>query len=255
MFPLTLEIPLFNCRGDPARLHRFHEMMLQRSPPLRLLSYSNPTPKGAPGIMRRSPLIDALHPEVARQREFQLQLRQARQQEIPPGSSKREGERTKEAAELTSGAAAANIREGGKTANHATGICSLTGAGRTNVVRGFNGAGARNGHAATTATTTATTAAAAPVLSATIGAVKARNPRRSRCSETAPLPVPPSPATKFFRPRPLHLETGASSDGSTPSAFADDANAVAQAGTLSALQVNTAVRDCGSLRGWRLGTR
>lgn len=192
--------------------------------------------------MRRSPLIDALHPEVARQRQFQLQLRQARQRESPPRFEKPQDEGIDKAAGLLSEAAAANSREAEKTANRAA---ATIGAASTNAASGVRGTAGKRPHA---------TATAAPstvhVHAATTGGVKAHHPRRPRRSETEPLPVPPPRATEPSRPlvspTGSGAAAGASRDGPTSCGFSDAADAVARAGRLGALQVST-VWCCGSL--------
>eukprot|EP00903_Cladosiphon_okamuranus_P010271 g9725.t1 len=190
----------------------------------------------APGIVRRSPLIDALHPEVARQREFQQRRRQARRQreEPSPGPTKPEHEHFEDAAESSPEAAAAKSREVERTVK----LSTVAGAASTNA--DSVGTGAKNRRAATTDISTASATVRTPTTIAED--VKARHPHRRYLSETVPLPVPPSPVTKPSRPLLFLAGSGtgggACGGGFEPHGIAGSAacDAVARAGKLSPLQ-------------------
>ncbi|CAM9143437.1 unnamed protein product [Ectocarpus fasciculatus] len=166
-----------------------------------------PTPfRRAPGIVRRSPLIDALHPEVARQREFQGKRRQARQRDAAAPASVK----IIHPVDVETGTNASAIAAAGPDA-------STTGAGRRAASTRASPIGASNA-AARAATGNAkptkkprdatTAAVVASDFTDTAGASQSRRRRpRSLWAETAqvPLPVascrtPPSPAGETSRP-------------------------------------------------------
>lgn len=201
--------------------------------------------------MRRSPLIDALHPEVARQREFQLQLRQTRQREAPPSSTKPED--IKEVASFVPEVAAAKCVNAEKIVSRAAATAKANAA---HAADDATGKGKSSRHAAV-----ATAATAVRLSPATTGGAKARRRSRSRWSDPAPLPVPPlsvtplpvppCPTRKPSRPS-LDLTgtgTAAVGEGSTMSRpFADGTDVTARAGRLTVQQVGTVLLCCCSLQ-------
>lgn len=205
---------------------------------------------GAPGIVRRSPLIDALHPEVARQREFYLQLRRTRQREAPPSSPK-PGD-IKEAVRSASDIAAATCVKVGLVASPAAATAKANAAHAAADATGKRQS-SRHAAAATTATTTVRDSPAAKT-----GGAKAYRRSRSRWSAAVQLlvpslsansrPVPPGPNLSY--PSPVLTRSGTAAVAKGPSVSpttADGADATARVGRLTVRQVSTVMCRC-SLR-------
>ncbi|CAM9869816.1 unnamed protein product [Scytosiphon promiscuus] len=170
----------------------------------------------APGIVRRSPLIDALHPEVSRQREFRRKLRQ-----------------THHLREATSASAvAATQKSCGEGATYSAG----RDAERRRKGERLAAAAARNVSSNSMAARSTTAQAKAKEKARRSGGtdgtqVEARthSRRRSRWSEPVPLPDPPlsaaplpsspSPVGEVSRPLPPPSETKAPDSGKGPSSL------------------------------------
>lgn len=185
--------------------------------------------------MRRCPLIDALHPEVARQREFQLQLRQAHKRESSSGSTGAKG--VKETA--TGLVPPPTTTKRGKGYQDAvTATSSFAAAARTAADT------APDGEMRKTATKNHRAAASATGTAA--GNTQVRRRSRSRWSEAAPLPKPPPPSRKSARQPPPSAGSRAAASGEGSATIsrtaADDGSDVASRGTsLTARQVGTAL--------------
>lgn len=198
---------------------------------------------GTPGIVRRSPLIDALHPEVSRQREFQRKLRETRKQ------------RDAAAASAASAASDAALEPSGNRLGQTTGRAgerrrhdAVAAVGSPGVASGPNARQAAPAEVKAKKTTercgtggTASTTAATPKVEA-----KTRSRRRSLWSEpasfpvaplsVAPLPSPPSSGRPLLAPS----DSGGLVDEGPPSSrtvFSD-------AGSHTVLQVRRVKRQC-----------
>ncbi|CAM9350548.1 unnamed protein product, partial [Hapterophycus canaliculatus] len=178
-----------------------------------------PTP-GTPGIVRRSPLIDALHPEVSRQREFHRKLRETRHQ--------------RDAAAATAAATAALVSPGngsraemGSAAErrkHDAGAAATPSVASASIARQ---AVATEVKVKETAKRCGTDGTAGTTATTELDA-KTRSRRRSLWFEPVPLPVtplsvaplpsPPSPARKPWRPLPVPSDIKALDDEG-PSSF------------------------------------
>ncbi|CAM9810177.1 unnamed protein product [Ectocarpus sp. 6 AP-2014] len=162
---------------------------------------TSPTPfRRAPGIVRRSPLIDALHPEVARQREFQGKRRHARQRDAAVPAS----EKIIHQNNVETGTAASAIAATGPGAS-TTGAERRGAAGaRASPIRAPNAAArAATGNAKSTKKPRDTTTAAvvAGKSTDTAGASQSRRRRpRSLWAETAHEPAAPLPMSSFRTP-------------------------------------------------------
>ena len=210
--------------------------------------------------MRRSPLIDALHPEVARQRAFQLQLRQARQRGTPspsPRLANPEDKSFQDATVFLPEGLPEALPEAAAAPGAADPIATATTATTpTNAASRSEGPRSRNRRAVTTLVSTPP--ATARVSPTTAGAARVRHPRRPRGPEPAsspgsihvPVPAPPSPAVEPSRSLLVptggpKAAAGAGGGGPVCGVLADGADAdandvVAPAGGLSALQVSSA---------------
>ncbi|CAN0306817.1 unnamed protein product, partial [Ectocarpus sp. 8 AP-2014] len=191
-----------------------------------------PTPfRRAPGIVRRSPLIDALHPEVARQREFQEKRRHPRQRDAAVPAS----EKIIHPADVETGTTASAIAAAGPGAS-TTGAERRAAGARASPIGAPNAAArAATGNAKSTKKPRdATTAAVvASNITDTAGASQSRRRRsRSLWAETAhesaaPLPVssfrtPPSPAGETSRLTLVPAASGAAfSEGASISRNVD----------------------------------
>ncbi|CBN74420.1 hypothetical protein Esi_0020_0141 [Ectocarpus siliculosus] len=153
----------------------------------------------APGIVRRSPLIDALHPEVARQREFQGKRRHARQRDAAVPAS----EKTIHPADVEAGTTASAIAAAGPGAS-TTGAERRAAGARASPIGAPNAAArAATGNAKSTKKPRdATTAAVVAGNSTdTAGASRSRRRRpRSLWAETAHEPAAPLPVSSFRTP-------------------------------------------------------
>lgn len=203
--------------------------------------------------MRRSPLIDALHPEVSRQREFQRKLRETRQQRDAaagssgsPSSVVAAPESSRKGIGPKTAKAAGRRKPKAVDTAAAPGVARTSNAGQDSVAKEkvkekAKHYGGTDGAAATT--TAATTKAE----------VKTRSRRRSLWSEPVPLPVPPlsvaalppppSPTRQPRRPGQVPSDSEAlGSEGLTSvrTAFSD-------AGSLTVLQVCSGKRLCSAV--------
>ncbi|CAM9206655.1 unnamed protein product, partial [Ectocarpus sp. 13 AM-2016] len=166
-----------------------------------------PTPfRRAPGIVRRSPLIDALHPEVARQREFQGKRRQARRRDAPVPAS----EKIVHHADVETGTTASAIAAAGPSAS-TTGAERRAAGARASPI-GAPDAAARpaTGNAKSTKKPRdgATAAVIASNSTDTTGASRSRRRRpRSPWAETAREPAAPLPVSSFRTPPSPEGET------------------------------------------------
>ncbi|CAM9151288.1 unnamed protein product [Ectocarpus sp. 12 AP-2014] len=207
-----------------------------------------PTPfRRAPGIVRRSPLIDALHPEVARQREFQGKRRQARRRDASLPAS----EKIVHPADVGTGTTASAIAAAGPSASTTDAERRAAGARASPIGAPNAAARAATGNAKSTKKPRDGTTAAVIASNSTdtAGASQSRRRRpRSLWAETAhepaaPLPVssfrtPPSPAGETSRLTLVPAASGAAfSEGASLSRDVDSATDYAsRAGRLTAKQ-------------------
>ncbi|CAM9228445.1 unnamed protein product [Ectocarpus sp. 12 AP-2014] len=166
-----------------------------------------PTPfRRAPGIVRRSPLIDALHPEVARQREFQGRRRQARRRDASLPAS----EKIVHPADVETGTTASAIAAAGPSASTRDAERRAADARASPIGAPNAAARAATGNAKPTKKPRdgSTAAVIASNSTDTMGASQSRRRRpRSLWAETAHEPAAPLPVSSFRTPLSSAKET------------------------------------------------